>query len=348
VSDRRSPFADVRPEPGGFSLPRLKWRELVFTGALVQDGDAWVRDPARPLPPFQLPDLLAEGLRFQVRDGGERVHLHPEGVPRREVLHADLALARRLEGADAAGARLAVREAARHGGPARILDVAGGVAAFLGPGSPLTHALALGLHGPVADDDLAAVEDFFASCGAESQLVLCPLADPSLLEAAMARGYRVREVENVLVRRLAAADAGLTSAWPVQACEEAGGWAGLVARGFGEGEVSEPALEVGRQLFDQVRSAGEALVALQDGAPAAAAAWFAADGVAYLLADATPPEARGRGGQQALIRARLARAQGAGCDLATATTAPGSGSQANYERIGFQVAYSRLSVAKGL
>ncbi len=348
MSDRRSPFADVRPEPGGFSLPRLKWRELVFTGALVPDGDAWVRDPARPLPPFQVPDLLAEGLRFGVREEGERVHLRPEGQPRRDVLHADRGLARRVEGADAAGARLAVREAVRRGRPSDTLEVAGGVAAFLGPGSPLTHAVGLGLDGPVAGADLDAVERFFARSGSESQVVLCPLADSSLLETTMARGYRVREIENVLVRRVRGADLELTSAWPVEACADVEIWADLVARGFGEGESSGPALEVGGLLFDQVQVAGEALVALRDGVPAAAAAWFAADRVAYLLADATPPEGRGRGGQQALIRARLARAAAAGCDLAAATTVPGSGSQANYERIGFRVAYSRLTVAKAL
>jgi hypothetical protein len=36
---------------GGFSLPELKWRELLFVGALRPEGDAFVRDPARPCRP---------------------------------------------------------------------------------------------------------------------------------------------------------------------------------------------------------------------------------------------------------------------------------------------------------
>jgi hypothetical protein len=72
----QEPFADVQILPDGLSLPDLKWRELLFIGALRADGDAFVRDPARPLPPFVLSDLFPEGIRFHVaaRDG-KRVSL---------------------------------------------------------------------------------------------------------------------------------------------------------------------------------------------------------------------------------------------------------------------------------
>lgn len=70
-----TPFEDVRTDEQGFSLPDLKWRELVFTGAMRPEGEAWLRDPSRPMTPFAVPDLLPEGVRFAVvrRDG--RVHL---------------------------------------------------------------------------------------------------------------------------------------------------------------------------------------------------------------------------------------------------------------------------------
>jgi hypothetical protein len=78
----QDPFADVQLLPDGFSLPDLKWRELLFIGALRAEGDAYVRDPARPLPPFVLPDLFPESVRFRVaaRDGA-RVALQrlPDG-----------------------------------------------------------------------------------------------------------------------------------------------------------------------------------------------------------------------------------------------------------------------------
>ena len=73
-----TPFADVRPLEDGFSLPELKWRELLFIGALRPDGDAYVRDPGRPLPEFHLPGLFPEGRRFRVAREGDRVVLRPE------------------------------------------------------------------------------------------------------------------------------------------------------------------------------------------------------------------------------------------------------------------------------
>ena len=77
MADEQRPFEDVREAPGGFSIPELKWRELVFVGALRREGDAWVRDPSRPLPPFRIPDLFPDGAAFIATavpaDG--RVHL---------------------------------------------------------------------------------------------------------------------------------------------------------------------------------------------------------------------------------------------------------------------------------
>jgi hypothetical protein len=74
------PFEDVRFSDGGFSIPELKWRELLFVGALRRDGDHYVRDPARPLPPFRDAGLFPEGARFVVRKEDARVHLTPATV----------------------------------------------------------------------------------------------------------------------------------------------------------------------------------------------------------------------------------------------------------------------------
>ena len=40
-----TPFWNVEREKTGFCLPKRKWRELLFIGALVKKGDAFVRDP---------------------------------------------------------------------------------------------------------------------------------------------------------------------------------------------------------------------------------------------------------------------------------------------------------------
>lgn len=70
------PFEDVIDFEGGFSIPSLKWRELVFIGALreVEPG-VFARDPAREMPPFRREALFPDGARFAATREGERVRL---------------------------------------------------------------------------------------------------------------------------------------------------------------------------------------------------------------------------------------------------------------------------------
>ncbi len=56
-----APFEDVVPLADGFSIPELKFRELVFIGALRPQGGAYVLDPARPLPVFREAGLFPAG-----------------------------------------------------------------------------------------------------------------------------------------------------------------------------------------------------------------------------------------------------------------------------------------------
>jgi hypothetical protein len=72
------PFEDVVRVAGGFSIPELKFRELVFIGALRPEGEAYVRDPTRPLPPFRDPGLFPPDVVFRVRRTKGRVELRPE------------------------------------------------------------------------------------------------------------------------------------------------------------------------------------------------------------------------------------------------------------------------------
>ena len=75
MAEELTPFLDVVLLEGGFSIPELKWRELLFVGALRPDGDGFVRDPARPLPPFRQEGLFPEGVVFRAARAGGRVVL---------------------------------------------------------------------------------------------------------------------------------------------------------------------------------------------------------------------------------------------------------------------------------
>jgi hypothetical protein len=77
VAEEQEPFADVVLLEDGFSLPELKWRELLFIGVLQPEGDLFVRAPGRALPPFRRAGLFPEGARFRVEVREGRVVVRP-------------------------------------------------------------------------------------------------------------------------------------------------------------------------------------------------------------------------------------------------------------------------------
>lgn len=261
------------------------------------------------------------------------------------MLYADYRLARRLERAEALGAAAcADAEAAiRPSNGAACLSIGSARAAFHGLSSPLTQAVGLGFDGPVTPADLDKVEEFFHSRGSAAVVHLCPLADPSLADLLIQRQYRISEFNNVLVRSvrygemIPPAAHGIT----VRAArrDEAERWARQTLHGFlGREVMSEAEYAVGHALFHSAmpwmaESGAEFL---------GGGAFSVHEGLGCFFADATLPAARNRGVQTALIRGRLKRALERGCDLATASTQPGSVSQRNYETCGFRVMYTKL------
>ena len=69
------PFEDVIETGDGFTLPILKWRELLFIGAVRQEGDAYRRDPTRPMPPFARGEVFPPDASFSACTEGARVRL---------------------------------------------------------------------------------------------------------------------------------------------------------------------------------------------------------------------------------------------------------------------------------
>src|SRR6266496_2521871 len=86
--------------------------------------------------------------------------------------------------------------------------------------------------------------------------------------------------------------------------------------------------------------------ALRDGVIAGGASFHMAEGIAQLTGAATAPAHRRRGVQTAMLSARLADAAAAGCDIAVVTTQPGSKSQQNVQRQGFDLLYTRAILVK--
>ena len=258
------------------------------------------------------------------------------------MIFAGLALAQRIEAAEAAIARAC---AEREPGAA-ILEACGGIAVFQGAESPLTQAVGLGLNGPVWEADLEAIERFFRERGAPVTIELCPLAHPGLLDALARRKYRVTEFNNVVIRSLAGVEITLTPRVRRALPGEGDLWSYTVGHGFfGQAELTVAEMEVGRAIFS-MPGALCYLAATETGESAGGGAMTVCGGLATLFADSTMPLFRRRGLHRELIAARLREAATLGCDLAAASMLPGSGSQRNYERMGFRVAYTKVTMVE--
>ena len=257
-------------------------------------------------------------------------------------------LAQRLEAAEAVDAAECAEAACAVDAdcaPA-VEGAAGGILTFCGAVSPLTHALNLAMHGPITEPELDEIEAFFRTRGAPVVVDLCPHSDPSLRDLLSARTYRMSEMNNVLVRSL---ESGAGESPPqatsisVERAADPHQYAQTVARGFfGREEITAEEYKIGQILFHMKNSTP--LVAFRDGRAVGACCFSTRNGIASFFGDATLVAHRRAGVHLAMIAERLRLAIEAGCDLATAGTQPGSSSQRNYQRHGFEVAYTRVTM----
>jgi hypothetical protein len=268
-------------------------------------------------------------------------------------LFSDLALARRLERAEACSNAGFVETRARlfPESGARWIEVAGAYAMYDGVRSPCTQTFGLGVFQPVTRADLDTLEDFFQRRGAPVFHEVSPLADPSLLALLNERGYHPIEFTSVTYRPVRDAAPPRTSNERIVVrrvgTEDHERWVTTAAKGWSELH------ELADQMQDLARITAErpetvAFLAELDGAPIAAGALCLHGGVALFAGASTIPEARKQGAQLALLEGRLRYASEAGCDLAMMCALPGSASQRNAERHGFRIAYTRIKWRQGL
>lgn len=267
-------------------------------------------------------------------------------LPRNTTMSgADVNLAARLEAAECA-TMIRIAEASRDSITSLAIEpFAGGTAVFAGIGSPMTHAIGIGLHGEAPVEELARMESFFADRGSACIVDLCPLAHPSVHFYLQTRAYRLSECNNVMVREIAADEqfevsTGMRRVGAAEYTE----WSSIVCRAFSE---QMPVTDEAIAMMSATCKASEAWIA-GSGETVAAAAMNITNGVAHLYGDATLPSARRAGWQSALIRARLAAAQEKGCQIAMASVLPGSQSHRNYERAGFRLLYMRVNLVRNL
>jgi len=274
-------------------------------------------------------------------------------------LFCDTALAGRIERAEAQLIAKASEAAHRRraDGAGFVIPIAGGVASFAGEGSPFNKVAGLGFGGTPGAAALDEIERAFAARGAPVQAELASLADPEIGALLTGRGYRLVSFENVLGRALTGepepvAPPGIEVR--PSGDDELETWLDVVVEaGLHPNTQGLPSHEeFPREALagaerDLVTAAGVIrYAALRDGIIAGGASFRPAEGIAQFTGAATAPAHRRRGVQTALLSARLADAAAAGCDIAVVTTQPGSKSQQNVQRRGFDLLYTRAVLVK--
>ena len=264
-------------------------------------------------------------------------------------IYSDKTLSQKLERTEARANADFVETRARlepESGAAWI-EIGGAYAMFDGTESPLTQTFGLGIHEDATAKHLDRLEAFFKGHGAPVFHEVSPMADMSLLSLLGERGYRPIELTSVMYRPLQNVE--IVNAMPNSEIStrpigesEADVWAQTAARGWATvfDGLGDFMLALGKVAART--EGGKPFLAEIDGEPVAAAGFGIYDDVCILAGATTVPEARNKGSQNALLAARLHYAQERGCALAMMCALPGSQSQKNAQKNGFDIAYTRI------
>jgi len=274
-------------------------------------------------------------------------------------MFADSILAARIDRAESrltSGAAEAIRDAGLQKRVV-IMPIAGGTAVYAGPAAPMNKLIGLGFDGPLDLYMLNEVEREWRGRAEPVRVELSILAHPTVGEVLTGRGYRLHGFENVLGRSLKTLEpVNSNPELTVEVLQDsdAATWMDIAVTSFLEldGTGSGPDDSMSREEMARVLS--EFMVVpgfvrylgrIADKAVGEAAMRLD-EGLAQICGAGTLPAFRGRGMQKALLGQRLLDAQAAGCDLAVVTTAPGSRSQDNVMRRGFELLYTRAVLVK--
>jgi len=230
----------------------------------------------------------------------------------------------------------------------RIETTCGGQAIFAGMTSPLNRVVGMGFDRPVNLDDLECVEAFFSFKNTTPRIDICPLTDPTLLETLRQKNYSIEAFQNILIYPLSEVHAfQMPNGIDVRPSppEEANLWILTTAQGFEGNEIpSQDALNVLAPNFHAAN--GTCFMAWVGDTPAGGGGMYTHEGIVEFGGASTRVAYRRRGIQTALIYARLKAAQERGNRLAMVITEPGTNSQRNLEKIGFQLAYTKIIMVK--
>ena len=264
------------------------------------------------------------------------------------MIYSDLTLSQKLERTEARSNADFVETRARlqPESGATWIEVGGAYAMFDGVESPLTQTFGLGVFEEITAEHLDELEGFFQERGAPVFHEVSPMIDPSHLALLSERGYRPIELTSVMFRDLDGypfPEPATTPNLTTRAIDhaEAGAWAETAAAGWATIHENLKEFMLAFGSIAARTANGHPFIAELDGRPIAAGGLQIYDDVCILAGAATIPEARRMGAQIELLKGRLQYAVELGCRFAMMCALPGSQSQKNAQKNGFNIAYTR-------
>lgn len=225
------------------------------------------------------------------------------------------------------------------------IEVGGAYAMFDGVESPLTQTFGLGIFEDATAEHLDEIEAFFREREAPVFHEVSPMTDPSLMMLLGERGYRPIELTSVMYRELSSEVSRRERRGDLQTrvitADEVELWARTSADAW---RTEHEALGEFMFNFGSISaqcSGAFPYIAELDGRAVATGMLFVYDDICMLAGASTLPDERNQGAQTALLEDRLDFAASNGCKLAIMGAAPGSQSQRNAQKNGFQIAYTR-------
>ena len=227
----------------------------------------------------------------------------------------------------------------------QMLKLKYGGAYFSGKESPFSQVIGWGFD-PVDIDMLEPIEAFYLDKGVN----ICPIelsafSGNLMLQKLTDRGYKCDELNQISILPMDQYTPVSTQNQCIVkhvAKEDLDHWATTIADGFSDHNLkdifklyamAENVFAFGAWIDTQLCGGGTIAFS---------------NTVADLGVSSTLPKFRGQGIQKALLKHRLDFAQKHGISVASVTTEPGSISDANIQKIGFQPAYTRIKMQKQL
>ena len=224
------------------------------------------------------------------------------------------------------------------------LEIGGGVAAFCGDGNPMTNCVSVGVGCSVSDSEFARVLEFYEGRTKVFEFKLSPLSGLELREWVVREAKSLPEFETMLVMDIFGFEGGARDGLDIREIsgDETPEYAErAMFRFFSGGDLPPGGVDVVAACC--VSDVSRSFEVWVDGAPVAGCGLGLVEGISWLQGASVLPEYRGRGLHKAMQAYRMRIAKEAGYGLMAQGALPGSASQLNAQKIGFEIAYTRPS-----